>query len=580
MPARAWAISQADGASDGRRDTFMTMVRRATLVLVVAVSMTLAACAQTSPGVRATPTATTVLAGAPQTGTPPTSPTQPSNSTSTSNTASNTASPDPSITAPLTFPAAGTTDAGGSTAQATTCQTIPLDQSASTVPRSEAPPSTVDPGGDGIGDALFPDLGNPGVDVQHYDVALDYQHSNRALSGSVSATITFSQPMTAFDLDAAQSVGVSAVTVDSATATFTHVSKELRITLPVPAPAGSTHVVVVAFTTAQQGRETVGLLPSGWFDTDAGSYNLNEPDGGRQWMPSNDHPSDKATWKFAITVPAGVTAIANGALISHDTSGTSVTWVWQESRPMSSYLVQVITGAYDIVDGTGPHGLPLLSAVLTANRPTFQPYLDGISDEISFFEQYFGPFPLDRYGIAVTDSAGGLAMEDQERSMFSFDDLRGGLGLEEQLILSHELTHQWFGDAVSPARWKDVWLNEGFATYGQWLWLDHVGLMSLDQSARNALATPRQESPADPTVDGLFSGDVYDGGAIVLQALRRQIGDSMFFAVLQQWVTENNGTSRTTEQFISLTEHVSGQDLSDFFRQWLFSAELPRTLPC
>lgn len=284
--------------------------------------------------------------------------------------------------------------------------------------------------------------------------------------------------------------------------------------------------------------------------------------------------------EITVTVPDGVTAIANGALLGHDSAAGTTTWIWEETRPMSSYLVQVITGPYELVDSTGPHGLPLLSAVLTKDRSTMQPYLDGISDEIAFFEQFFGPYPLDRYGIAVTDSASGLAMEEQERSLFSRSDLRGGLGVGEQLVLSHELAHQWFGDAVSPARWQDVWLNEGFATYGQWLWLDHVGLQPLSQAVDQALHQPRQVSPADPTVEGMFGNDVYNGGAAVLHALRRQIGDATFFTLLQQWVSQNNGTSRTTQQFIALAEKTSGQDLQQFFQQWLFALSIPTALPC
>ena len=164
--------------------------------------------------------------------------------------------------------------------------------------------------------------------------------------------------------------------------------------------------------------------------------------------------------------------------------------------------------------------------------------------------------------------------------MFSREDLAGGeLRYAQQLLLSHELAHQWYGDAVTPAVWRDIWLNESFATYGQWMWLEHAGLGSVEQSAQAALQMRGSGSTAAPTVDDLFGFNSYDGGAVVLQALRRTVGDDDFFTILRRWVADYNGTSRTTEEFIALAEEVSGQDLSEFFDTWLFAADVPSEFP-
>jgi aminopeptidase N len=545
----------------------VTMLRRAT-VLVLVIACLGMGCAGTSSGVRATPQRSTESV-------------PPSNDPAPAETGSGGGPTPTQVATTSAAPADSSSPVPASssvppTATPTTCATIPVG----TTPPVTVAPVTVDPSGAGIGDQLFPDLGNPGVDVQHYDLALTYDPSAKVLSGVVSATVTFTQALVAFNLDAAQSVKVSAVAIDNQPATFTHESRELRTTPAGPLDAGSTHVVTVTYRVDTLGRHIDGGLPSGWYDTGHGSYNLNEPDGGRLWMPSNDHPSDKATWSFTINVPTGTTAIANGELAAHQTDGSHDTWVWQETRPMSTYLVQVITGHYDLIDGTGPHGLALKSAVLSGDRAKMQPYLDSIGDQITFFENLFGPYPLDRYGIAMTDSSQGLAMEDQERSLFSSADFDGSTGLLPQLLLSHELAHQWFGDAVSPARWQDVWLNESFATYGQWLWLDHVGLISLDKSVANAADMLRDEPTTHPTAEGLFGQAVYDGGAFALHALRRQIGDSTFFSLLQHWVATNNGTSRTTEDFINFAQAVSGQNLGDFFARYLDTVDVPKVLPC
>jgi aminopeptidase N len=247
---------------------------------------------------------------------------------------------------------------------------------------------------------------------------------------------------------------------------------------------------------------------------------------------------------------------------------------------MATYLIQVLTGDYELVDGVGPNGLPLLSAVLRKDRATMQPFLDTIGDQIDFFDGYFGPFPLDRYGIAIGDSMPGLAMETMERSQFSREDFSSGrLDFPQQLLLSHELAHQWFGDAVSPARWTDVWLNESFATYGEWMWLDHLGLQTLDEAANSALAGRQPGSTATPSAAEMFGYNSYDGGAVILQALRKTIGDDLFFTLLRRWVADNTGTSRTTDDFVSLANEVAGQDLTKFFSTWLYADILPTTFP-
>ncbi len=247
---------------------------------------------------------------------------------------------------------------------------------------------------------------------------------------------------------------------------------------------------------------------------------------------------------------------------------------------MATYLAQVLTGKYSLETGTGPRGLPMLSAVLTADRTLMQPFVDVQASMIDYFDDWFGPYPLDRYGIAMTDSFPGLAMEEQERSLFSREDfLSGHLGDTEQLLLSHELAHQWFGDAVTPAQWDDIWLNESFATYGQWMWLDHAGVAPLADQAQAALGYQRVNPTGTPTVENMFGYESYDGGAVVLHALRRTIGDTDFFQLLKDWSHDNNGTSRSTADFIATAEKVSGHDLTEFFDTWLFATHVPTTYP-
>ena len=492
-----------------------------------------------------------------------------------------------SDTAPTADTAPPTT-ATPTTPPTPTTEPDPVDPT-TTVPTDAGPDETgpdtgpdIASGEDGLGDVLFPDLGNPGVDVVNYALDLAYDPDNDLVEGSVLLTIDVTDTRSNFTLD---SVGpeVSAVTVDGEETPFDHDGPELRISPAGGVADGTTIDVLIEYSVVTGRGESASGLVSGWLPTPGGSVVFNEPDGARTWLPSNDHPSDKATWTISLTVPTGTAAIANGALDSSVDSPEGSTWVWREDDPMPTYLVLLVTGDYELITGAGPNGVPLLSAVLRSDRQLMQPFIDTIGPQIDFFDDLFGPYPLDRYGMIFTDTDGGYAMETQGRSMFSREDfVDGDLGYVQHLFLSHELAHQWFGDAVSPATWSDIWLNESFATYGEWMWLDHAGVSAIDDEATTAL-TIRSEEPgnatATPDVDEMFGFNSYSGGAVVLHALRATIGDDLFFELLRRWVAENTGESATTADFTSLAAEVSGTDLDAFFDDWLFAEQLPAGFP-
>lgn len=483
----------------------------------------------------------------------------------------------PGVTASEARPAATAPNTTGGGRTTTPFDTMPVDS----VPVDTAPVDTGPTPADenGIGDRLFPSLGNPGIDVQHYTVKLQYDHDRNLLTVDEQLDIVMTQDRATFSLDC-DGPKIKSVTIDGTPATFKTARPELLITPASPLTSGQQIALDVSYTVSPRPVQSPSSVEVGWFATAGGSYVLNEPEGAHSWLPSDDHPSDQATFRFEVTVGSGVTAVANGAMVDHTTTPDSETWTWQEDHPMTTYMIQILTGDYELVDGTGPNGMPLLSAVLREDRTRMQPFLDTIDDQIDFFDGYFGPYPLDRYGIAITDSVPGLAMETIERSQFSRDDFASGrLDPPQELLLSHELAHQWFGDAVTPKRWTDVWLNESFATYGEWMWLDHLGEGSIDDSANSALMSRDPGSTARPSVEQMFGFDSYDGGAVILHALRKTIGDDKFFSLLRRWVTDYKGTARTTEDFTALASEVAGTDLTEFFKTWLYADILPQRFP-
>lgn len=473
-------------------------------------------------------------------------------------------------------PSAGVRSTGAAPGSAVSTSSFPDTSS----PVVSGPGIPSDPSGDdGVGDGLFPALGNRGIDVLQYDIDLSYDTTLDALEGTVRLDVVFTEGRSEFTLDAV-GLDVRSVTVDGVAAGFRSEATELRIT-PAELPrVGVSTQVEVSYSAGTGSRSSPIGFDVGWSETAAGSYVVNEPDGARYWLPSNDHPSDKATYRITLHVPHGVTAVANGDLLRHEVTTDGETWVWSQEEPTATYVLQVLTGDYEVVTSPPVEGVPLVSVVLRSDRARLQQYLDLTALQMRFFVDSFGPYPLARYGLAITDSPRGLAMETQGRSLFSRDDLPSTPpGYTEHLFLAHELAHQWFGDAVSPARWTDVWLNESFATYAEWLWLDHAGLESLQQSTDDALRNRGNGATGSPTVDQLFGTNVYDGGAVVLHALRLTIGDRAFFRTLRQWVAANVGESRTTADFIALATKEAGTDLSGFFSTWLFAGTTPRVYP-
>lgn len=451
----------------------------------------------------------------------------------------------------------------------------------SVAPPPTVPAAPVEPSrSTSAGDRRLPSLGSADIDVEHYDVALTYGADPPGLSGTVtvSGVLTAATDQIALDADG---LDVGRVTDDAGALSFELEDRELIVDL------GRVHDVGSEFEIAVEYRVTIPG-GGGFFDraglfegmSRPGVWAVNEPDGASTWLPVDDHPTDKATWTFAVTVPDGLTAVANGALVGSEPGTGGTTWTWDQTEPMAPYLITMLVGEYDVREGgTSSTGVELRHVVLSDRADTLDAYLGVTDEQLAYFAGLFGPYPFEHYGLALADSAPGLAMETQGMSLFSATDLDGALDVVQHVFLAHELAHQWFGDAVSPAQWDDIWLNEGFATYAQWLWTDHAGLQSLDEVAATTLAGETPEGGPVRRPDELFGTVSYDEGALVLHALRSTVGDDAFFEGLRAWVREHRGGAGTTDQFVATMERVSGEDLDSFVGAWIDATDLPAAFP-
>ncbi|MBF9134828.1 M1 family metallopeptidase [Plantactinospora sp. S1510] len=428
------------------------------------------------------------------------------------------------------------------------------------------------PGAPGAGDNYFPAAGNGGYDVLHYGLDIRYEPSSRAFVGVATIDARATERLSRFNLDL-RGFEVRSVTLDGRSARYDRDGQELRVSPARGLARGERFTVVVRYDgTTGRPTDAEGAL-YGWVSTPDGSFVANEPDGASTWYPVNDHPTDKAGYDFRITVPAGKTAVANGELLDQRTSKGWTTFVWRARDPMASYLSTASVGDYDLRRSTGPHGLPIIDAVDRDLGPDAADGLARTREMISFFADLFGRYPFTSYGAIVDDdSDAGYALETQTRPIYS--------GPPSEGTVAHELAHQWYGNSVSPARWQDIWLNEGFASYAEWLWEEHTGGPTAQQQFDTAYARPATAGfwnppPGDPGATNLFAGSVYTKGAMTLHALRTKIGDRAFFTLLRTWYSANRNGTASTADLVRLAEKVSKRQLDGFFQTWLYTPGKP-----
>ncbi|GAA3376488.1 M1 family metallopeptidase [Streptomyces sannanensis] len=434
----------------------------------------------------------------------------------------------------------------------------------------------------GIGDPLFPALGNPGYDVLAYDIGLTYGGSNtQPLEAVTRIYARTTAPLERVNLDFARGT-VRSVEVDGKPAAFTTAGEDLVITPGKALDDNELVWITVRHTSVPGGS-------GGWLRTGDGLAMANQADAAHLVFPCNDHPADKAIFTFRVTAPDGLTAVANGQpLVTTTRRAGNTTWTYRTGHPMATELAQVSIGRSAVVHRKGPHGLPVRDVVPAEDRDLLEPWLKKTPGHLEWMEQQVGPYPFETYGLLVADTATGFELETQTLSLFE-----RGLFTQPGIpawyidaIMVHELAHSWFGNSVSPRRWSDLWLNEGHATWYEARYAEEHGGISLQERMKDAYAlsdtwraaggppaAPRQGKPGEKL--GLFRAVVYDGSALVLYALRQTIGAEAFGRLERNWVAEHRDSTATTADFVRLASKTAGRDLTGFFKDWLHGQKTP-----
>jgi aminopeptidase N len=455
-------------------------------------------------------------------------------------------------------------------------------------------------GASGIGDPYYPLDGNGGYDVEKYDLDLRYDPATDQLSGSAVITARTTEALSSFNLDF-EGMHIGGVSLDGRTAVWARVGGELTVVPQKPLADHRSFTVRVDYSGVPKTiHDDLGI--SGFMHTDDGLVVAGQPDGAATWFPANDHPRDAAAVEVRITVPEGLQGISNGELEGSSTHDGWTTWHWNAAEPMATYMVVLAVGHFrlheyrdhgvDYVDALDPHLDTMPADESKPKGPSLgdnaKASLARQPEIIRFLADRFGPYPFDQAGAIVDDLTDlQFALETQTRPIYSplfFTDREFG-----DIGVVHELAHQWLGDSVRLHDWRDIWLNEGAATYAEWLWTEHEGGPTTKQQFDQLLAVPKDDpfykelwagTPGDPgaAVGDLFGTPVYVRGAMTHEALRQAVGDHDYFRILRAWATSEAGKAVTTDDFIALAEKISGKQLDDLFKTGLYTPGRPASV--
>lgn len=427
-------------------------------------------------------------------------------------------------------------------------------------------------------DPYLPGRPDPGLAVSSYDLDLDYRVATNRLDAVAAVTATATRELTQVRLELAH-LRVTDVRVDDRRpARWRQHAGHLVVHLAAPLPAGATFRVRVAYQ--GQPRPLVGRWGEvGWEELTDGVLVAGQPDGAPSWFPCHDSPGDKAAFRIAVSAEASYAVVATGTLTERRARAGRVRHVFEQPAPTAPYLATVQVGRYQevvLTDGPVPQRLHV-PAQLRARALADLARQPAMMD---LFVDRFGPYPFDAYDVVVADDVLEVPLEAQGMSTFGRNHVDGRRTWER--LVAHELAHQWFGNSLTVGRWRDIWLHEGFACYAEWLWSQASGGPTAAEHARTTHARlavlPQDLDVADPGADLMFDDRLYKRGALVLHALRADLGEDGFARLLLTWAAAHRHGTVDTAAFVACASRVAGRAVDDLVARWLAPRlpDLPR----
>lgn len=426
-------------------------------------------------------------------------------------------------------------------------------------------------------DPYAPQSGDPTFDVESYDLDLSYRVRTNRLEGRAVVNAIAAIPTSSVALDLI-GLRASRVRVDGDRRTaYAQGPRKLRVVLPRRMEPGERFSIEVTYAGAPAPRRTRwGTI--GFEELEDGALVAAQPIGAPTWFPCNDRPDDRARYSITIATDAGYSAVATGALVGSARRGHFAARTFRSDVPTATYLTALHIGRYvsTVLPGSaGSAGLPVMVVHPPALRNEVATAFAPVTRMIDLFETAFGPYPQDACTLVVTPDELEIPLEAQGMAVFGANHL----DLASERLVAHELAHQWFGNSVGIARWQDIWLNEGFACYAEWMWSEAAGRQTVHEKAAKhyaRLAGLDQDLVlADPGPALMFDDRVYKRGALTLYALRQRMGENAFAALLQEWASAGADQSVTTADLRTLVVRLAGADVDALLTAWLDRPELP-----
>ncbi len=425
-----------------------------------------------------------------------------------------------------------------------------------------------------------PGHGDLGYAVRHYDLELDYKIPTNHLAGTATLTVRALKPLRELAVDLV-GLHVGKVSVDGRQpARFAHRGARLVVRLREERPAGAE--LTLRITYSGKPRPAPGAHgAAGWEELTDGVLVGSQPYGAPSWFPCNDRADDKASYRLTLTTATAYHVVGNGTLAGRRVKGGATTWTYDLPEPTSSYLVSVQIGRYTVTD-LGP----VKAAGTTVGVQIVHPPRLKLGPGTAFarqgamlttFADLFGPYPFAGYRAVITDDPLEIPLEAQGLSSFGANHVVAGW--ENERLVAHELAHQWFGNSLTAAHWRDIWLHEGFACYSEWLWSQASGGPSADKHARAHHARlaklPQDLVLADPGPALMFDDRVYKRGALTLHVLRNLLGDKVFFSMLQAWTAARAHGLVDTDAFLAHAQSFTDAPVAERLEKWLHARKLP-----
>ena len=416
-------------------------------------------------------------------------------------------------------------------------------------------------------------------DVIHYNLTIAFNIPQKTFSGNVRVQALALKPIEEFVLSATdETLTIDSVKYNDANIPFRHETDHLIVKL-APAVLPSTQLMLIVFyhgISKFQGQYDGGGVYFTQSDTLGRVATISQPNFARTWWPCKDVPSDKATASITITVPHRLTAVSNGILKGIEHNGETSTYRWETQYPIATYLISIAAAEYkefsDTYTASNGKQMPIYYYVFPNDVDKAKKDFEYTDKVLNFLSTTFCEYPFIDEKFGYAEVQGDLTMENQ-----TICSIQEGLITGDKkyaMTILHETCHQWWGDFISPMSWQHTWLNEGFATYSEALYLEHEkgkeaynDFLRKMMSIANGKLSGSVVGRSDTSFWDSFSERVYFKGAIVLHMLRTMLGDSVFFTVMKNYLNNSNlryGCA-TTEDFIQECENGSGQNLKWFF---------------